>query len=135
MQGIYRISDAAVIALHAADYLACQDRPLSSAMGIAKALDVSYNHLSKVLQQLAKAGLVLPSRGPKGGFSLSSAGKKAKVRDFISAIDGLPVMSTCLLKHKVCKHRDCLFGDFLAETNVRFGAVLNGKILELSKRK
>ncbi|OGS07203.1 MAG: hypothetical protein A2270_11165 [Elusimicrobia bacterium RIFOXYA12_FULL_51_18] len=135
MQSTLRISNAAVIALHTADYLAGQEKLLSPAVDIAKALDVSYNHLSKVLQQLTKAGLLLPARGPKGGFTLSTAGKTAKVMDFIVAIDGRPAMSACLLKHKVCRHRDCIFGNFLAETNRRFEAVLNRGISELSKRK
>ncbi len=135
MQSILRISDAAAIALHTADYLAGSEKAVTSAMDITKALNVSYNHLSKVLQHLTKAGLVLPARGPKGGFALSEAGKKGKVRDFLAAIDGPPAMSTCLLKHKVCKHRDCIFGDFLAETNERFAAVLDRRISEFPKRK
>jgi Rrf2 family protein len=135
MQSILRISDAAAIAIHTADYLAGQDKPLSQAMEITKALDISYNHLSKVLQQLTKAGLIATARGPKGGFALSPAGKKAAVRDYIAAIDGPPAIRGCLLKHKVCKHRDCMFGNFLTETNKRFEALLNTKISELAKRK
>lgn len=130
MQSILRISDAAAIALHAADYLASRKKPLNSAMEITRALDISYNHLSKVLQQLTKAGLVQAERGPKGGFALSPAGKKAKVRDFIAAIDGLPPARACMLKHKVCLHRDCVLGNFLSETNERFKAVLDRKISE-----
>jgi len=135
MHSILRISDAAVIALHTADYLASRENSLSQAMEITRALDISYNHLSKVLQQLTKAGLVQAARGPKGGFALSPAGKKAKVRDFIAAIDGLPAMNTCLLKHKVCGRRGCILGNFLGETNRRFEAVLNSKISEVAKRK
>jgi Rrf2 family protein len=135
MESILRISDAAAIAIHTADYLAGLTGPPSSAGSIAKALDISYNHLSKVLQQLTKAGLVRPARGPKGGFTLSPAGKKAKVRNFIAAIDGPPAVKTCLLKRKVCRGRGCIFGDFLAETNKRFKTVLDGRISEFSKRK
>jgi len=134
MQTILRLSDAAAIALHTADYLAGQAGPPTPAGDIAKALGVSYNHLSKVLQSLTKAGLVLPARGPKGGFALSASGKKARVRDIIAAIDGPPSMRACLLKHKVCKHRDCLLGNFISETNRRFEAVLNKKISEFSER-
>ena len=134
MQSILKISEAAAIGLHAADYLAC--RPgLASAQDIAKALGASYNHLSKVLQQLTKAGLVKPVRGPKGGFELSPSGKKASVKDYMSAIDGTPKLHACLMKAKVCRHRDCMFGRFLADTNKRFEAVLNSKISEFSKRK
>ncbi|MBI4350486.1 MAG: Rrf2 family transcriptional regulator [Elusimicrobia bacterium] len=128
MQSILRISDAAAIAIHAADYLAAKKDPLVPAMEITRALDISYNHLSKVLQQLTRAGLLTAARGPKGGFSLSQAGKKARVRDFIAAIDGLPPAGDCLLKHKVCLHRNCVLGNFLSETNERFKAVLDRKI-------
>ena len=130
MQSILKISDAAAIALHAADYMAGQKNPLSPAMEMTKALNVSYNHLSKVLQNLTKAGLVLAERGPKGGFALSRTGKKARVRDFITAIDGAPSTRACMLKHKVCLHRDCVLGNFLSETNERFKAVLDRKISE-----
>jgi len=134
MQTILKISEAAAIALHAADYLA--GRPgLRSAQEIAKALGVSYNHLSKVLQQLTRAGLVSPVRGPKGGFSLSPSGKKATVRDLMTAIDGPVKLHACLMGAKVCRHKDCLFGRFLEDTNKRFDAVLDGKISEFSKRK
>jgi len=128
MQSILRISDAAAIALHAADYLARQEKPVSSTADIADALRVSHNHLSKVLQRLTKAGLLRPERGPRGGFALSASGRTAKVRDFISAIDGPPVIGECLLKHKVCGASGCAFGSFIRETNVRYEKVLNSRI-------
>jgi len=134
MQTILKISEAAAIALHAADYLAGHPG-LRSAQEIAKALDVSYNHLSKVLQQLTRADLLTPVRGPKGGFSLSPSGKKAAVRDFMTAIDGPVKLHACLMGAKVCRHKNCMFGRFLEETNKRFDAVLDGKISEFSKRK
>ena len=139
MQSILRISDAAAIALHTADYLAKRaavpggPKQPSTAADIAKSLDVSYNHLSKVLQQLTKAGLVLPARGPKGGFRLSAAGEKARIKDFIAVIDGPPAVSTCLMKHRVCGHKACVFGNFLSETNKRFETVLNTRISGLGK--
>ena len=134
MQTILKISEAAAIALHAADYMA-QRRELCSAHEIAKALGVSYNHLSKVLQTLTKAGLISPVRGPKGGFTLSPAGRKADVRGIMTAIDGPVRLHSCLMGAKVCRHRDCMFGRFLEDTNRRFDAVLDGKISEFSKRK
>ena len=131
---ILNISEAAAIALHAADHLA-QAPGLCASTAMAKALGVSYNHLSKVLQRLTRAGLVVPARGPKGGFSLSPAGRKASVRDILKAIDGIPEPRACLMKAKVCRHRGCVFGRFLEETNRRFEAVLDGKITEFSKLK
>lgn len=134
MQTILKISEAAAIALHAADYMA--GRPgLCSAQDMARDLGVSYNHLSKVLQHLTKAGLVAPVRGPKGGFTLSPSGRKAAVRTLMTAIDGPVQLHACLMRAKVCRHRDCIFGQFLQETNRRFEKVLDQKISEFSKRK
>lgn len=133
MQTIPKISEAAAIALHAADYLAGRGG-LCSAHDIARALGVSYNHLSKVLQTLTRAGLVAPARGPKGGFRLSPAGRRASVRDLLAAIDGPVRLHSCLMGHKVCRRRSCVFGRFLEETNRRFDKVLEGKISEFSKR-
>ncbi|HBE89227.1 MAG TPA: hypothetical protein DDW67_08840 [Elusimicrobia bacterium] len=133
MQTILKISEAAAIALHAADYMAGRGE-LCQAQDIARALDVSYNHLSKVLQSLTRAGLVKPVRGPRGGFTLSPSGLKASVRDLITAIDGPVKLHACLMGHKVCRHRDCIFGKFLQETNRRFDKVLGSRISEFSKR-
>ena len=134
MQTILKISEAAAIALHAADHMA-RSRELCSAQDIARGLGVSYNHLSKVLQQLTRAGFVKPVRGPKGGFTLSPAGLKATVRDLMTAIDGPVQTHSCLMGAKVCRRKDCLFGHFLSETNARFDKVLGRKISELSMRK
>ena len=133
-QTILNISEAAGIALHAADYIA-QRNALCSSAELARDLGVSYNHLSKVLQRLTHAGLVAPARGPKGGFSLSPAGRKASVRDILSAMDGVPELHSCMMKAKVCRRHSCIFGRFLEDTNKRFEAVLNTKISEFSKRK
>lgn len=134
MQSILKISEGAAIALHTADYLACREG-LSFAARIADDLGVSYNHLSKILQQLTKAGLIAPVRGPKGGFELSAAGKRARVKDFIGAIDGPFTQQACLMKTRVCSGRGCIMGRFLEETNARFEKVLNMKISTIAKRR
>lgn len=134
MHGLPRISEAAAMALHAADYMASREG-LSSSQEMARGLGVSYNHLAKVLQRLTRAGLVSPARGPKGGFALSPSGKRARARDYVEAMDGPVKTGGCLMKAKVCRRRECMFGGFLAETNKRFEAVMNRKISEFSKRK
>jgi len=134
LNAMIKMSEAAAIGLHAADYLA-RRRELSSAQSIAEELKVSYNHLSKVLQQLTRAGLVKPTRGPAGGFTLSPAGRTASVRDFLTAIDGPIKSHDCLMGAHVCRRQSCIFGGFIAETNARFEAALDRKISEFSKRK
>lgn len=134
MHGLPRISEAAAMALHAADYMAGREG-VSPAQEIARTLGVSYNHLAKVLQRLTRAGLVSPARGPKGGFSLSPSGRAARARHYVEAVDGPVKTGGCLMKAKVCRRRECMFGGFLAETNKRFESVMNRKISGFSKRK
>ena len=133
MQTILRISDAAAIAVHAADYLA-NKRGLGTAQEMAKALGVSYNHLSKVLQHLTRAGLISPSRGPKGGFALSEAGRRAPLRAFIAATDGPAPSSDCLLGHKACGRAGCVFGGFLKETNRALGKILDMTLTDMNAK-
>ena len=58
MPTVLRISDAAALALHAMVMLAEAPERRMSAKAIASELDASQAHLAKVLQRLAKAGLV-----------------------------------------------------------------------------
>ena len=59
------ISDAVSLALHSVAYIAAQDGQ-TSVHDISSRLEVSENHLSKVLQKLARSGLVNSTRGPQG---------------------------------------------------------------------
>ena len=68
---ILKISEAATIGLHATIELAKNSDKLTSVKEIASKLDVSANHLSKVMQRLTKAGLVESIKGFNGGFRLS----------------------------------------------------------------
>jgi Rrf2 family protein len=127
MQNIIRISEAAVIALHAAQLIA-KDRKRLSAAQIAAGLGVSYNHLSKVMQRLAKAGFVSPLRGPKGGFSLTRKADKATFRDIIEVIEGPLAFSACLMGERGCGRKNCQFGRLLLETNKKFEKALSQKV-------
>jgi len=134
MHSLLKLSEGAAISLHAADYMA-QRGGLCSAVTMAKDLGVSYNHLSKVLQQLTRAGLVTAARGPKGGFALSPAGKKASVGDFLSVMDGKIGLDTCLMGDRPCRMRECMLGHFLEETSRRFETILTMKVSKLAGRK
>jgi Rrf2 family transcriptional regulator, nitric oxide-sensitive transcriptional repressor len=127
------ISNAAIIALHALDLMAQNKDKILSTNEIAKRLMVSYNHLTKIMQQLTKASIVSPIRGPKGGFSLTKKAEKSKLKDVIETMDGRIQYSDCLMNTKVCSRKKCVFGKFLSDTNKRLEKVINIGLCEFSK--
>lgn len=64
---------------------------------LAVAADVSPAFLSKVLQRLVRAKLIVSRRGKKGGFELLERGRAASLLDILQAIDGVPELNVCLL--------------------------------------
>lgn len=58
-------------AIRALTYLAVHsDQPAISVQEIAEVEDISSHHLSKVMKNLARGKMVLPLRGPGGGYRL-----------------------------------------------------------------
>ncbi len=131
MGTIIKISEAAVIALHAVDFIAKSDGNPCSTRAIASELGVSYNHLVKVMQRLTRAGLLLPGRGPKGGFTLSKKAKAGKLRDVFEAVDGRMSLASCFMRTKVCGKTGCILGTLIVETNARFREAMDKRICEL----
>jgi Rrf2 family protein len=68
--------------------------------------------LAKVMQRLAKAGLVRSRRGPKGGFSLAADPDQTTLLEVYEAAEGPLEMNHCLLGRPVC-HTQCIMGGFL----------------------
>ena len=108
MAGLLRISEAFALAFHAVAYLVSTEpgRPVSAA-DLASTFDVSEAHLAKVLQRLARAGILASKRGPKGGFSLACSPKKVTLLKIHSAVDGELDPTTCLLSDHVCPSGTC----------------------------
>ena len=101
-------SVAANIAVHSLVYLAGIDRDVTvSANQIAEKIEVSPSHLSKVLQELARQGLVHSTRGAKGGFSLAADPKKVTLLEIIRAVDPPPKPDGCLLGEQICHGTEC----------------------------
>lgn len=116
MNNILNISEAASIAIHTMYLLANNRNRLYSTKEIASILDVSENHLSKVLQRLVKENMVDSIRGPKGGFKLNYNYNKITLLDIYETIDG-PILSTnCLLKKPICQG-NCVLGELISSLN------------------
>ncbi len=63
---------------------------------LVKTAEVPESFLSKILQALARAGLVQIRRGVLGGNTLTVRGEKASLLDVVEAIDGPVLLNRCL---------------------------------------
>lgn len=114
------MSEAAALALHTVEALAhSPNKPLST-HEIASRLDVSANHLSKVHQRLAKAGIVVSVRGPRGGFKLAKPASETTMMDVFQAIEGSFQPRHCLLGHSFCRRKECIMGGLLRKITSEF---------------
>ena len=91
------LSQTAEYALRAIVCLSDQpDQPLTGPK-LARATQVPAGYLSKVMQSLARAGLVDAQRGKKGGFTLVSRPSEITILDVVNAVDPLRRIRTCPL--------------------------------------
>ncbi|MFO7906651.1 MAG: Rrf2 family transcriptional regulator [Pirellulaceae bacterium] len=110
-------SEAAAIGLHCALVLAAEpEQPLNTA-AMARRLDVSAHHCSKVLQRLTRAGLVRAVRGPKGGFQLARPPETVTLLEVYEAIDGPLRDTTCLFHQPHCRLGECVLSGMFEQVN------------------
>lgn len=84
---------------------------------ISEALGISSAFLTKIFQQLGRAGLVQSFKGPTGGVSFARSPSKISVRDVILAIDGDELFRGCVLGLPGCgEQKPCpLHNEWAAE--------------------
>lgn len=116
MSGIVKFSEAASIALHAMAVLAATaDRHLTI-RDIAEAMPISEAYLAKVLQRLAKAGLVESARGPGGGFQLRGDPRRITLLAVYEAVEGRLGIGSCAFPvAQGCK--TCILDEALRDAN------------------
>ncbi|MBU2488021.1 MAG: Rrf2 family transcriptional regulator [Proteobacteria bacterium] len=127
MAHLVKISEAASMALHTMILLACRGVTMTS-RDLAAILGGSENHLSKVLQRLARAGLLNSVRGPRGGFFLARPADEVSLLEVYEAIEGPLVPTGCLLDRPVCGGM-CILGDLLSAVDGKAARYLKEKKL------
>jgi Rrf2 family protein len=127
---MFKISEAASLALHTAGMLAAHSDRLVSTREAATLFKISEAHLSKVLQRLVKAGLVKSLRGPRGGFSLHKPSNVITLLQVYEAIEGPMVLDRCILGHDICPIDRCLMGDLVGSVNRQTWEYLNKTTLD-----
>jgi len=120
MQSIIKISEATAIALHSIIYICNKDEGTSSVKEISQKFKVSDNHLSKVLQRLVKAGYLISSKGPKGGFVINKEHEDATFWEIYEIIEGKSQHSGCLFANGPCQGDQCIMGGLTNKITTEF---------------
>jgi Rrf2 family nitric oxide-sensitive transcriptional repressor len=130
MKPILNISEAVSLAFHSMAFLAKAKGKKLKVNYLARQIGASAAHLAKVMQKLAKAGLVDAVSGPEGGYYLAKPALKIYFLEIYEAIEGPFNTLNCLLHNKPCPFQKCLLGGFLSQTNKNFKAYLKQHTLE-----
>ena len=74
---------------------AVPDGKYAMVKNIAEQEDIPSHFLAKILQQLARKGLLRSSKGPTGGFALRVDPKEIRLVDIVEVLDGLAPYQQC----------------------------------------
>ncbi|MDX8337819.1 Rrf2 family transcriptional regulator [Draconibacterium sp. IB214405] len=73
---------------------------------ISEDLGLSSPFLGKILQNLVKQKLLVSTKGPNGGFSLSRDASDISLWDIVTKVDGEEFFTNCLISLEPCKTHD-----------------------------
>jgi len=73
---------------------------------LAESTGAPASFLSKILQALVRAGLIVSRRGKAGGFTILACAREASMYDVVEAIDGPICLNLCLADGKSCERAE-----------------------------
>ena len=122
-----RLSKKADYALIAMKHLAIRPDAMSaSAREIAEQYDIPIELMAKVLQRLARRGLVTSHQGTRGGYRLARAASVISVADISQAIDGPLTVTACSTDAENCdQYAKCSVRDPLWRIRERIVSALS----------
>ena len=82
-----------------------EDGKCAMSRKIAEYEDIPAHFLAKLLQQLARKGLLKSQKGPTGGFCLRLAAKDVRLIDIVDAVDGLNHYAQCIVGFPECNDK------------------------------
>jgi Rrf2 family protein len=117
---------------HLAEHI---DRGSCSAKDIAEAYGIPQEALAKILQRLAKVGLVRSQHGVNGGYTLTRDSKSISAFEVIKAIDGPLFITSCVTVRGECGQSNrCTIREPLRKVNESIEQVLkNIKISQMQE--
>jgi Rrf2 family protein len=123
---VLKLTKKADYALMAMKHLAERSTGASrSAKDVADAYGIPPEALAKILQRLAKAGLLQSQHGTNGGYTLARPAHTISAFEVIKAIDGPLFITSCVTVRGECDQSDrCNIREPLRKVNESIEAVL-----------
>lgn len=84
-------------------YLAGDKDRVSSVSKVSEAMHIPKTFLAKIVQKLARAGLVESLRGTNGGFRLAKRPSDISLLDIMKAIQGPAAINLCAVDSRKCR--------------------------------
>jgi Rrf2 family protein len=110
------------------------DQGACSAKDVAEAYGIPQEALAKILQRLAKVGLIRSQHGMNGGYTLTRDPKMISAFEVIKAIDGPLFITSCVTVRGECGQSDrCTIREPLRKVNESIEQVL--KNIKISQMK
>ena len=110
------------------------DRGSCSAKDVADSYGIPQEALAKILQRLAKAGLLHSQHGINGGYTLARDPRSISAFEVIQAIDGPLFITSCITVRGECDQTDrCTIREPLRKVNQSIEDVL--KKIKISQMK
>jgi Rrf2 family protein len=135
---MFKLSKKADYGLIAMKHLAIRrEEHACSASEIAEEYGISATLMAKVLQKLAKQGLVAAKHGSTGGYQLAKSPDRISALEVLTAIDGPVLITSCVTSHGNCDATDrCSIKEPLQRVNESILGVLSTvTIAQLSEDK
>jgi Rrf2 family protein len=135
---MFKLSKKADYGLIAMKHLAIhRQENACSANDIAEEYGISATLTAKVLQKLAKDGLVVAKHGATGGYQLAREADRISALEVLTAIDGPVLITSCVTSHGNCDATDrCSVKEPLQRVNESILGVLSTvSIAQLSEDK
>lgn len=105
---MFKLTKRTDYGLIALNYLALQDREsVTNTKAIAEIYQIPLELLAKILQRLAKKGILSSHQnGPKGGYSLNRRPEEITIAEVVEAIEGPIRILRCSDGEEECLHID-----------------------------
>jgi Rrf2 family protein len=83
-------------------FMATHDDDIFTTLSLSKKLKIPYKYLSKIMTDLARAGLVVSIKGRSGGFKIAKPLSQISLYDIVSSVEGTETLNSCILGFPDC---------------------------------